>query len=165
MSNALATLLHDTGKAHAEASCLLYRASLEQAERDEIEDRVTYAFNGPFSLSTQYLLGLGIELMLKSAIVAWDPKVDAEYLRKEISHDLVTALDEAERRGLKSEAPHLREIVEILRDPYKKHWLRYEHPPTFNLPADFDQIVATLTVLESELANKLGITKDGASWK
>ena len=54
-------------------------------------------------------------MMLKSAIVAWDPEADAEYLRKEIGHDLVTALDEAERRGLKSEVPHLREQSAVVR--------------------------------------------------
>lgn len=93
--------------------------------------------------------------MLKSAIVAWDPKADAEYLRKEVGHDLIKSLDEAERRGFKSQAPHLRELAEILRDPYKQHWFRYERPDQFKLPGDFDQVVETLKLLESELATKL----------
>lgn len=155
MSSTLASVLHQNGKAHAEASCLLYSASFDQAEREGVEDRAKYAFNGPYSLSVQYLLGLGLELMLKSAIVAWDPKATAEFLRKEVSHDLVTALDAAERRGFKSQAPHLRELVEILRDPYKQHWFRYERPDQFRLPGDFDQVVETLKVLEGELATKL----------
>jgi hypothetical protein len=40
-------------------------------------------------------------------------------------------------------------------DPYKQHWFRYERPEQFHLPADFDQVVETLNVLESELATKL----------
>lgn len=55
-------VLYQNGKAHAEASCLLYAASFEQAEREGAEDRAKYAFNGPYSLSVQYLLGLGLEL-------------------------------------------------------------------------------------------------------
>lgn len=151
----LAVVLHQNGKAHAEASCLLYAASFDQAKREGVEDRAKYAFNGPYSLSVQYLLGLGLELMLKSAVVAFDPKADAEYLRKELGHDLVASLDQAERRGFKSQAPHLRKLVELLRDPYKQHWFRYERPDQFELPGDFDQVVETLKVLEGELATKL----------
>lgn len=155
MSIDLAKALHQTGKAHAGASCLLYGSSLEHAENEGIEDAQRYAFNGPNSLSIQYLLGLGLELMLKSAIVAWDLSVDATYLQQTVGHDLTKALDEAEGRGFTSEAPNLRQLLEILRDPYKKHWFRYERPPQFNLPGDFDQVVETLTVLENELAKKL----------
>lgn len=155
MSNDLARALHDTGKAHAEASCLLYAASFEQAKRESVEDREKYAFNGPYSLSVQYLLGLGLELMLKSAIIACDAGADSEYLQKEVRHDLVAALDQAERRGFHSEAPHLRDLVTLLREPYRQHWFRYERPEQFKLPGNFDQVVETLTILEKEVAAKL----------
>ena len=163
MNNALATDLYAIGKAHALASCLLHRASLEEAERRAVTDRARYAFNGPFSLSTQYLLGLGIELLLKSAIMAWDSQVDADYLRNEIGHDLLTALDQAELRGLTTETAGLRKIVEVLRKPYKKNWLRYECPQEIDLPADFDDVAATLTILTNEVASKLGFVEEIAS--
>lgn len=158
MSIELAKELCHTGRSHAAASCLLYRATVEHAVDEGIEDTVSYAFNGPNSLSIQYLLGLGLELMLKSAIVAWDSNVDAKYLQNKVGHDLVGALDEAEKRGFASDAPNLREILEVLREPYKQHWFRYERPEQFQLPADFDQIVETLTVLEEALQAKLALS-------
>ena len=102
MSIALAKELHQTGKAHAWSSCLLYRASIRHAEDEGIEDPQAYAFNGTPSLAIHYLLGLGLELMLKSAIVAGDAAVDDACLRNTIGHDLVRALDEAEARGFAS---------------------------------------------------------------
>ena len=62
MTIALATELHETGKAHSWSSCLLYRASIEYAHEEGIDDPQSYAFNGAPSLSIHYLLGLGLEL-------------------------------------------------------------------------------------------------------
>lgn len=155
MSNDLAEGLYQTGKAHAEASCLLYKASIGQGEAEGADDLLKYAFNGPQSLSIQYLLGLGLELMLKSAIVAWDGEVDASYLQSKVGHDLVTALDEAEKRGLQPQDAYLRKVVEILREPYRRHWFRYERPQQMMLPSDFDQLVQMLAALEGQLAAKL----------
>jgi hypothetical protein len=160
VGKALASELHQTGKAHSWSSCLLYRASIHYAEDEGIEDPQAYAFNGTPSLAIHYLLGLGLELMLKSAIAAWDPAVDAGYLRDAIGHDLVKALDEAEARGFASQAPHLRELVELLRKPYRQHWFRYERPDQIPLPGDFDQVVETLATFESDLADKLAIAED-----
>ena len=152
----LAAALHQTGKAHAGAACLLYSASIDYARDPEgierVEDQITYAFNGPYSLSLHYLLGLGIELMLKAVIVALDPSIDAKYLQNEIGHDLVKGLDEAERRGFASKAPHLRDIVELLRAPYKLHWFRYDRPKEMRLPGSFDQVVLMLSAVEREVA-------------
>ena len=148
-------MLYHTGRSHAGAACLLYRAAVEYAADEGIEDPVSQAFNGPNSLSIQYLLGLGLELMLKSAIVAWDGGADAKYLQNQIRHDLVKALDEAEKRGFASQSPHLREIVEVMQKPYFKHWFRYQRPDRFALPGDFDQVVQLLQVLEAELTAKL----------
>lgn len=155
MANELAEALLLSGRGHGESSCLLYRASIEQAEREGFEYTADYAFNGPYSLSVQNLLGLSLELMLKSAIVAWDPDATVNFLRNEVRHDLVVALDEAERRGFSSQAHHLRELVTVLRDPYHLHWFRYERPNQFNLPGDFDQIVEVLHVLHGEVSSKL----------
>lgn len=154
MANELAALLHDNGSAHASAACLLYRASLEQADRENVEDRARYAFNGPYSLSVQYLLGLGIELMLKAVIAAGDRAVDGDFLRKRVGHDLAVALEMAEQAGLAEEA-QLRDLVGVLREPYRQHWLRYERPAQFALPDDFDEVVKVLTDLEHEVAVKV----------
>lgn len=155
MSIELAKQLHESGKAHAWTACLLYRASLEHAEDEGFEDPLAYAFNGTPSLSIHYLLGLGLELMLKAATVAWDPNVDRAYLKNTIGHDLSKALDEAEARGFATQAPHLRALVELLCAPYKQHWFRYERPEQMNLPGNFDEVVNTLTVFEGEIAEKL----------
>lgn len=152
----LATELYRSGKAHAGAACLLYRASIDYAASDEgiepLEDRIKYAFNGPNSLSLHYLLGLGLELMLKAVIAALDAEVDAKFLQNEVGHDLARALDEAERRGFKSEAQHLRELVALLRDPFKKHWFRYERPEEIPLPGEFDEVVEVLKIFDPEVA-------------
>lgn len=156
MSIELAKQLHQTGKAHAWTSCLLYRASVRYAQEEDFEDPQAYAFNGTPSLSIHYLLGLGLELMLKSAIVAWDQEVDAEYLRNEIGHDLIRALDRAEARGFETQAPHLRALLKLLRAPYKQHWFRYSRPEQMDLPGNFEQVVETLEIFENEIAEKLG---------
>lgn len=155
MSIELATQLHTTGKAHAWTSLLLYKASIDYAEREKLENPQAYAFNGPPSLSIHYLLGLGLELMLKSAISACDSDVDRGYLQNAIGHDLTKALDEAEARGFASRAPHLRGLVSLLREPYKQHWFRYERPKQMKLPGDFEQVENTLSVLHDELSERL----------
>lgn len=161
MSIELAKQLHETGKAHAWAACLLYKASFEYAEDENYEDPQAYAFNGTPSLSTHYLLGLGLELMLKSIITASDPDaVDDQYLRNTIGHDLIKALDDAEKRGFASEAPHLRDLLDLLHDPYKQHWFRYKRPEQMPLPGDFDQVVETLAVFEDEVTAMLALAEN-----
>ena len=162
MSAELAAQLYRSGKAHAAASCLLYRAAVEHAKASEEikDDPLDFAFNGTYSLSIHYLLGLGLELLLKAIIAACDPEVDEKYLKTEVGHDLVKALDEAEHRGFKSEAYHLREMAELLREPYKQHWLRYKQPARMPLPGDFDQVVRLLVIFDSEVAAKLPATDE-----
>jgi hypothetical protein len=151
MTIELARTLFGTGRAHAYSSCLLYRASVEQAADDGFEDPVSEVFNGQNSLSIMHLLGLGLELMLKSAVLALDPEANEKYLRDDLRHDLVKALDAAEARGFVSNADHLRDIAAVLRDPYGKHWFRYGRPEEFALPDNFDQVVETLKMLDDEL--------------
>lgn len=155
MSKDLATLLHAAGRAHALASIQLYKRSIDYANEQEIEDAEKFAFNGTFSLSVHYLLGLGLELMLKSAVAAFDEDVDAKYLQNHIRHDLVCALDEAERRGFTAPSLELRELLEHLRDPYKKHWFKYERPEQMLLPDDFNQVQTILSGLDDALDIKL----------
>jgi len=57
--------------------------------------------------------------------VALDPDAGAKYLQKEVGHDLLAALDQAEHRGFASQTDDLRQVVDVLREPYRQHWLRY----------------------------------------
>jgi hypothetical protein len=151
----LARQLFETGRSHALSSDLLYRSSLIEGEyRDDVLDPERFAFNGTYSLSTHYLLGLGLELMLKAAIVGWGSPADEKSL-KAIGHDLLGALDAAEAAGFVSNAPKLRDILGVLQEPFKQHWLRYQRPENFLLPGDFTEVVAALEVLDEELRARL----------
>jgi hypothetical protein len=154
MTTALARQLFETGRAHAVASDLLYRSAILDAADRNLPNPELFAFNGTYSLSTHYLLGLGLELMLKAAIVAWAGPSDEKAL-KDIGHDLIKALDLAEAVGFRSKAPHLREILSVLQEPFKQHWFRYGRPDRFELPGDFAQVVATLETLDEELQARL----------
>ena len=163
MSIERAKELCHTGRSYGGACCLLYRATIDYASEEGIEDRGAYAFNGPNSLAITYLLGLSLELMLKGAVVALDPDADATYLQKKIGHDLVAALDQAEYRGFTSKADNLRQLVNVLREPYRQHWLRYERPDRFNLPDNFDQIVVILETLEEDVRAAVDVIQRTAS--
>ena len=130
MDKARASHLFESGRSHALAADLLYRSALAEGVANGVKDPADYAFNGSYSLSTFYLLGLGLELMLKAAIVAHDGPSDERSMR-EIGHDLVIALDRAE--------------------PAKLHWFRYARPANMPLPGDFNQVVETLQCLDEEL--------------
>ncbi len=154
MTIKLARDLFESGRSHALSSDFLYRSALREGQERELTDPELFAFNGTYSLSTHYLLGLGLELMLKAAIIAWGGPPEEKFLR-EIGHDLLEALNAAEAAGFASAAPRLREIVEVMRDPFKAHWFRYEKPDAFALPGDFAQVVEALDVLDKELRAKI----------
>ena len=157
MTGNLATTLYRTGRAHAGAACLLHAAAVQHAADGGLTEPVDHVFNGQNSLSIMHLLGLGMELMLKAAVVMNDPGADEKFLRDKIGHDLLKAINEAEARGFISQAPFLPEIAKLLHDPYRKHWLRYERPEQFALPGDFDQVVTMLIGLEGELGPKFDL--------
>jgi hypothetical protein len=151
----LACQLFETGRSHALAADLLYRSALIEGDgRADVTDPEHFAFNGTYSLSIYYLLGLGLELMLKAAIVAWGGPSDEKSLRA-LGHDLTGALDAAEATGFVSQAPHLRDILSVMQEPFKQHWFRYGRPDNFTLPGDFAQVVALLEVLDAELRARL----------
>ncbi|MEQ1639565.1 MAG: hypothetical protein ABL881_02045 [Novosphingobium sp.] len=154
MTLELARQLFETGRSHALASDLLYRSALIEGAERNIADTEHFAFIGTYSLSTHYLLGLGLELMLKAAIVAWGGQADEKTLR-DIGHDLIKAIDAAEKTGFNSAAPNLRHVLEVLNEPFKQHWFRYARPARFALPGDFTQVVATLDVLDAEIRARL----------
>lgn len=149
MPNDLARELLEAGRAHALSSDLLYRASIDEAHRREVDPEL-FAFNGPHSLSVHYLLGLGLELMLKAALVELDPDTDDRRLRS-IGHDLLAAWEAAQAAGFVSTAEQLQAILEVMNEPYKAHWFRYGRPDAFALPGDFAQVVDTLETLDAEL--------------
>jgi hypothetical protein len=150
MSKEIAKGLQESGRAHALSSQLLYVSAMGHAEEHGMEDPEQFAFNGTYSLSIHYLVGLGLELMLKSAYVAHGGEADDGHLRREIGHDVLRALNVAEERGFVSEAPYLREIVELLREPYKAHYFRYSRPEQIPLP-EYGQVIELFTVLDAEL--------------
>jgi hypothetical protein len=154
MPSEFARSLFESGRGHALSADLLYRASIEEGRRREVADPDLFAFNGPYSLSVNYLLGLGLELMLKASLAKQDPSTDDRRLRG-IGHDLLAAFDAAQQAGFTSSAQHLRAILEVMNEPYKAHWFRYDRPAEIPLPGDFSQIVETLEILDAELASML----------
>jgi len=126
--------LYTLGRAHALSGNHLYAAALDYAVDEGIPDPDHFAFNGTFSLSTYYLLGLGIELLLKAAYVASGGQHDDKHLRNAIGHDLKVALEHARNQGFESAAPRLADIIEVLNEPYTKHFFRYSRPEAMGLP-------------------------------
>lgn len=151
----LARNLYESGRCHALSSSLLYRSAIKDGESRDVADPELFAFNGPYSLSMHLLLGLGLELMLKAAILAWNADADSDYLRDEVGHDLTKALGKAMDAGFKSKAPNLDRMVEVLHQPYKEHWFRYERPEQMALPGDYSEIIEALDILDRELESKL----------
>ena len=151
----IARELYETGRAHALAADRLFHAALDDGQLMSPDDPELFAFNGTYSLSTHYLIGLGLELMLKGAYVAHGGSPSDDDLRK-IGHDLVLALDMAEERGFRSKAANLRELVQLMVEPYKQHWFRYKRPSEIPLPA-YEGVHAVLVTLDGELEAILGI--------
>jgi hypothetical protein len=147
--------LFESGRSHGLSAVLLYQAARSEAEERGL-DVDLYAFNGTYSLSVNHLLGLGLELMLKAAIVALRPGTDDRFLR-DLGHDLIVVHDTVEGLGFRSDAEHLREILEVLREPYQRHYFRYQRPAEFPLPGDFNQVGEVLRVLDEELHALLGL--------
>ncbi|WP_313807676.1 hypothetical protein, partial [Sphingobium sp.] len=154
MTLEIAKTLQGNGAAHSLAALVLFNASRDYG-RDigEAEENIeVFAFNGPCSLSVHYLIGLGLELMLKSAYVACGGDGDDKHLTRAIGHDLTVALQMAERQGFQSPSDHLPELVAYMNEPYKGHFLRYKRPDRMNLPADMEQVAAVFEALRNETA-------------
>lgn len=154
-----AEALYTLGRAHSLSGNHLFAKALDYASEQELPDPDHFAFNGTFSLSTYYLLGLGIELLLKAAYVASGGESDDKHLQNAIGHDLQKALDRAREMGFETNAPRLNGIVETLRKPYKRHFFRYTKPAEMGLPI-VPEIVEALVVLDEEVeALIVGLTE------
>ena len=145
-----AEALYTLGRAHSLAGNHLFAKALDYADEQDLPDPDQFAFNGTFSLSTYYLLGLGIELLLKAAYVASGGESDDKHLQDAIGHDLQAALNRAREMGFKTNAPKLNGIVETLREPYKRHFFRYAKPAKMGLPI-VPEVVEALVVLDQEV--------------
>jgi hypothetical protein len=149
MSIECARKLYTLGRSHGMGANRLWARALEEGEQTGKEDIEDFAFNGPFSPSINLLAGLSFELLLKAAYVGLGGQADDAHLRNEIGHNLVIALDFATASGFNSRAPHLREIVERINEPYRRHWFRYD-PQDVPLP-DFEAVNNALAALEAEV--------------
>lgn len=149
MSQELARILYETGRAHGLSAERLYHASLQYAVDKDLPKPDHFAFNGTFSLSVYYLIGLGLELFLKAAVVLNQEGADLKFLKNHIGHDLIVALETAEANGFSSNAPNLRDIAEHLREPFMKHFFRYERPDVMPLP-EITQVIEMFAVLDEE---------------
>lgn len=158
MSLDLARVLFETGRSHAMAAHFLHQSALRDATDSGLEDPEHFAFNGIYSLSQNYLLGLGLELLIKAAIVGWGGPADDRSLRR-IGHDLIAGLDMAEAAGFHSAAPNLRGLLTVMNEPYMAHWFRYERPAQIALPGNMAQVVETLAVLDAELQARLWVNE------
>jgi len=150
------TLL-ENGAAHALAALVLFDASYDYGRKiDVAEDKIEdFAFNGKCSLSVHYLIGLGLELMLKAAYIACGGDGSDRHLIKEIGHDLEIALQKAQELGFESHSDHLVELVGYMNKPYKDHYLRYKRPDGMFLPNDLRQVSAVFDMLQSEITQLL----------
>lgn len=150
MTAEVAEALYRLGRAHALSGNHLYAKAIDYAQEEKIPDPDHFAFNGTFSLSTYYLLGLGIELLLKAAYVASGGQHEDKHLRNAIGHDLKAALEHAKGQGFDSAAPRLADIIDVLNEPYTRHFLRYSNPQTMGLPV-VPEVIEALVVLEQEV--------------
>ncbi|QIG54879.1 hypothetical protein G6N82_12590 [Altererythrobacter sp. BO-6] len=155
----VAEALYQLGRAHSLSGNHLFAKAIDYAIEQKIPDPDHFAFNGTFSLSTYYLLGLGIELLVKAAYVASGGESDDKHLRNAIGHDLQKALEQARSVGFETNAPRLNGIVGSLSEPYKQHFFRYAKPTEMGLPI-VPEVVEALVVLDEEVEALIGSLGD-----
>ena len=156
MSKELARQLYQVGRSHALSAFQLYDAAIRYAEEHGLDDPEHFAFNGTFSLSTHYLLGLGLELMLKSGVCLVDVEISPKDLKR-LGHNLLDAVDRIERSGFEYDMTAVRTLPEIMQQPYLSHWLRYDHPDQFPLPGDLAQVQETFRLFDEALEAKIEV--------
>lgn len=149
MSIEVARSLFEAGRAHAMSSILLHNAAIARAIEDKNPDPEKFAFNGTYSISIYYLVCIGLELYLKAAYVHYSGDGSHKALHA-IGHDLVAALDEAEKHGFKSTVENLHEIADLLRLPHLKHYFRYNTPAEVPLP-EVAGVIAAIQIIDDEL--------------
>lgn len=157
MSVEKAKTLLENGESHALAAAVLFDASHGYGRKIGVpeEEIDKFAFNGVCSLSVHYLVGLGLELLLKAAYIAWGGEDTDQHLRRDIGHDLETALAMAQERGFESRSEHLAELVGYMNEPYKQHFMRYSRPDGNFLPDDMKQVAVVFETVRNEVRERL----------
>jgi hypothetical protein len=157
MSIEKAKILLANGEGHALAAALLFTASHGYARDIGVPDDevANFAFNGVCSLSVHYLVGLGLELMLKAAYIAYGGNASDNHLRQKIGHDLKLALAKAQQFGFETQSENLVELVGYMNKPYKEHYLRYSRPHGLMLPDDMKQVATVFETLRNEVGERI----------
>lgn len=145
--------LLELARGHGFSAQRLYGVALEEGKYRYPSNPYKFAFNGPYSLSTHYLLTLSLELMLKAAFVAWGGDRSDKSL-KSMRHDLRECLCKANELGFITNAPMIDEVVRLLRDPYRLDSLRYRSRSKLRLP-NIDVVINCLAVLDDEVASAI----------
>ena len=150
MTIELARQLWTMGGGHALGAEAVVNRAYEWADEINADDPELAVFNGKYSAAIYLLLGYALELLMKSAFIAHGGE-ERELGNRGIGHDLNAALEAAERLGFQSQAPNLREIIELLREPHLAHQFRYGGMNQFPLPANLNEVVGSLHHLAHEL--------------
>lgn len=157
MTATIAKKLLENGLSHGFSGLLLYNAARNHGSHDlglSGADLDRFVFNGKCSLSVNYLLGLGLELLLKSAYVAYGGDSTVAHLKAVIGHDLKKAFTLASKQGLQSRDKALVDLVGYLNKPYQRHF-RYGRPDGHQLPNNMEQVAAIYQSLYDEVQDLL----------
>jgi hypothetical protein len=148
MDRTLADELWTRGASHALSAQALAEFARQEAVSAGAADVEQHAFNGKFSASIHLLIGFSFELLLKSAYILHGG--DANALNRNIRHDLLVALEEAEKAGFISSVQNLRWVVECIREPHIEHQFRYGGAEIIEMPG-LELSLPTLDGLVREL--------------
>ena len=106
------------------------------------------AFTGAYSPSIHLLIGYSFELPLKATYIHHGG--DRDSLRRDLGHDLSSALKAARRAGFRTSIENLVWILEHLRDPHRGHEFRYGQREKVTMPA-FSLTLPALNALAREV--------------
>lgn len=92
--------------------------------------------------------------MLKAAVCSLEEEISPNELKR-LGHNLLDAVDRVEKGDFDHDMAAVRNLAEVMQQPYLSHWLRYEHPEQFPLPGDFAQIQETFRLFDAALEAKV----------
>ena len=130
------------GWGHVTAAKILAQYSKAEGQAKQVADPDHYTFNGPQSPSLHLLIGYGMELLLKVAVLLHGGR---EGDTKAAGHDLVKALDRAEDLGFRCSTPQVRFVAENLREMHLNHRFRYGGADQVTMPS----LPISLSVLDA----------------
>lgn len=136
------------GWGHVTAAKILAQYSKAEGQAKQVADPDHYTFNGPQSPSLHLLIGYGMELLLKVAVLLHGGR---EADTRAAGHDLIKALDRAEELGFRCRTPQVRFAAENLREMHLNHHFRYGGADQVTMPG----LGVSLSVLDA-LVMQLG---------